>query len=1189
MKSLSGPHHALLLDHIHADHRIHHQVLVKTEDSASPDLSPVPSSLHHFQLKFHPPQPSPSHASNSPEHLALVPSQQSLYRFGSNVPCNFAPTWSDQHHSSAYNPTAMSARVYGHSRYDIDPAQQSLQYSEDYDEVDLTDLPLSGRASVSLTDLSGPALLSGAEKQVRRRSSKACDQCRKSKCKCERSGPGEACKSCITLNVACTFLGPSRKRGPPKGYIDAIEARLHQTEALLGIIIASNDSRAQSLLRDLAKDPLAKEIISRVDNTPYGVKGRNRDNNGGSSGLKTRFGHITASNGSDGDSGDKSSGPKPDLTSTHPSNEWQDEVGEMLRAIAAGQPYATDTTASGRRALDPHSASRNVSLRVELPGSNGRPSMAVNDESSPRQRQRRRIESDSEYSYGGVDMTYPYSAPTSAIDRQQSSESSVTGRTTPDSLNGEGGELTVALGQLSMNEEKQLRYHGKASGLYLLSDKVKSESRNEGGIWRFPKGGVWPALPSGAQTAAGLAEHRVQMPEPAVQQHLLDLYFAYVHPSFPVIQRDAFDLFKDVETPNAREPSVDSSTEADCNQPYFSFNHRHRSIPPLLLFAMFAVAARYEDDSDSSTVEARPTDPLTMWDAGDDYFSNAKIILDGSYVTSRPSTCQALLLMGYREVGIGAMAQAWTYIGMAIRMAQDLGMHRSADEWARADLGGKLFGKRELNERKRIWYGCVIMDKYVSTYIGRPLMIFDRDFDTLMPDESDPDEWTPGEHRLSSPGGKTILPVSGHIISCFNASASLSNILGKIVEDIYAVRPQTNRYTVLPRLEGMLDRWYLELPEHLRFDLSAASARQRVLPSHVLTLHMQYWCAVLLLHRALIRQLCPSGEKCTEEQEDREVRSTVDRYYELCSSASHRITTIVSLYQDRFPLRKAPVFFCYYVFTASVMHATSVSLYPEDPQARVGLARCMEVLLAMQTVWPSAGRALELMNSAKTSLKENTFDVSLPGSGQERVKRSAAHMIEEPYQGQLRSEALVDYSGVRHQQHHQQAQYLAHQSGNSIAYASDQDVYAPAALTIPSSHQHQHPAQSTTSTSVMENGMGSQPVMNPYLTCDRWVPPDAVPLPGPLSTSVLPQVYSTGLVDDVVTPGGDHMSSHTESHAENIPSSHGRRQSQYWNDYSTYSQLAPTYGDVDAGQNHSVSHSAPPQQMYMSGQYNMYS
>lgn len=105
-----------------------------------------------------------------------------------------------------------------------------------------------------------------------------------------------------------------------------------------------------------------------------------------------------------------------------------------------------------------------------------------------------------------------------------------------------------------------------------------------------------------------------------------------------------------------------------------------------------------------------------MWTAGDSYLEDAKVILDSTYAASRPSTCQALLLMGYREVGIGAMAQAWLYVGMAVRMAQDLGLHKSAEKWS--SIGKNLFTHVELQERRRIWYGCIIMDKYLSTYIG---------------------------------------------------------------------------------------------------------------------------------------------------------------------------------------------------------------------------------------------------------------------------------------------------------------------------------------------------------------------------------------------------------------------------------------------------------------------------------------
>jgi len=165
----------------------------------------------------------------------------------------------------------------------------------------------------------------------------------------------------------------------------------------------------------------------------------------------------------------------------------------------------------------------------------------------------------------------------------------------------------------------------------------------------------------------------------------------------------------------------------------------------LLLLTIFAIAARYDG-------VPPPADQSLMWSAGDEYLETAKVLLDRSYASSRLTTCQALLLIGYREVGIGAMAEAWTYIGMAIRMAQDLGMHRSADGWAR--VGARIFSDDELQERKRIWYGCVILDKYISTYIGtwliignelscscsssgRPLMIFERDFDTPLPNEND--------------------------------------------------------------------------------------------------------------------------------------------------------------------------------------------------------------------------------------------------------------------------------------------------------------------------------------------------------------------------------------------------------------------------------------------------------------------
>ncbi|KAF9463229.1 fungal-specific transcription factor domain-containing protein [Collybia nuda] len=1011
-------------------------------------------------------------------------------------------------------------------------------------------------------------------KNIRRRSSKACDQCRKSKCKCERPSPGEPCKSCIMLGTPCTFLGPSRKRGPPKGYIDAIEARLHQTEALLGIMISTTDIRAQSLLRDIGKDPLAKEIINRVDNSPYGVKGRKRSD--GSGGGKPRPGHHAS--GSDSSlslsTSQKTEATALDLTSTHPSNEWQDRVSALLRTSAQSHDDEMDKNNSleyppadvqrlrsqqSAPALTTSYATSRPSLRVNLQGAGA---SQVNDEDhSPARRQRRRIGTEDisfrshdrspnsapvSANYGtspgryGHDHRGPYSALSPAHTRSSGRRWSVS---SADSLSsGSGEELAGAVGQLSLNEDEQVRYHGKASGLHLLGVKDRVDGRNEGGIWRFPKARVWPPLPSGSTTLNGDDEFACQLPESSVQDHLLRLYFTYVHPSIPIVNKRAF--FEAYKTGRAMDSP--QSPESDPAISVSPFSRRRRHIPTILLLAMYAIAARYSDDSSTP----QPSDTSIMWEAGDDYLNLAKVILDGTYASSRPSTCQALLLMGYREVGIGAMAQAWTYIGMAIRMAQDLGMHRSADDWAREDLGGRLFGDWELDERKRIWYACVIMDKYVSTYIGRPLMIFERDFDTTLPSENDPeevDEWTP-----LSDNTEAGLAVPGRIISCFNSSATLSGILSKIVQSIYAVRSASSRQVESTILEGLLDKWYIELPEYLRHE--PGSTKSPAPPPHVLTLHMQYWCAVLLLHRPFQVTKYLVYLVSSEDVDDIEVRAIAEKSYELCAGAANHITSIATMYSETYTLTRCAAFLCYYIFTASIMHVTSLTTHPADPQARVGLTKCMDALRMMKIVWPSAARALELLRGSKVNLEES--NISTPSNHSDRRKRSA----EQPLNDTIDREHSPS-QGVPQT-------YIELRAPNYNPHYNTQGVYQTTNIDV----------QSNT-----PSGSSQAPYMTSY---DRWPSEhiNSYTFTGPLSTSVLPQLYSTGLVDDRAPSNNQRVLSQSDQDR----SSQSTRYPQFWNDYSAFPQLGTAYGSYhEQAPVPQQQPTAPP--IYMPENYHLYS
>ncbi|KAJ7076495.1 fungal-specific transcription factor domain-containing protein [Mycena belliarum] len=1117
------------------------------------------------------------------------------------------------------------------------------EYEDDDDDDEPSPLPARGGSGKD------------KDKPVRRRSSKACDQCRKSKCKCEPASPGapgpKKCRACALLGTPCTFLGPSRKRGPPKGYIDAIEARLHQTEALVGILLSAaggregGDQRADGLMKDLRDDPLARAILARIEASPYGPLGRAAAS--AAPNASTAASNNTASGSSTPPTTPalrgSASSSMAELGSMHPSHEWMDrvtahvlrhgreETGASTSARQLEHPPARNQferspirgqfehrgsfdSASSRGSLYPpphhnthqsnqHHANMGPPRRPAIITAVGEgPAGALSAGAGQGRRLRRRL--DGPASAGAWRTSSRDSAARELRDgtgwRDFREPRGVSDEEEDSSEGGLDvdveGVVARAVGQLSLNEDRQVRYHGKASGLHLLAgggtgaggalregsaergygrtettaadvrtaaskDKAggsgsagedEEVGKNVGGIWRFPKARVWPVAPI---DEASEALDEFGFPPRATQEALLARYFAYVHPGFPVVCRAAFGW---------REGEWGKGPRA----------------PPLLLLAMYALAARHAPRSpspsppstspSSATAPVAPDGARTMWPAGDAFLFRAKELLDASYAASRPSTCQALLLMGYREIGIGAMAQAWIYIGMAVRMAQDLGMQRDADGWVKGRRGGasgeagrekesaangsggegeggqesaKLFGEHEIAERRRIWYACVIMDKYVSTYIGRPLAIFERDFDTSLPSEADPEEM---EVSVMPEGPRISVGLRpGRVISCFNASAKLSSILSQIVQSIYALRPAGSRHAELLVLDGQLEKWLLALPAHLRHD--PAGAHAEVPLPQVLTLHMQYWCAVLLLHRPFIRQNAGRSKNSPAPDDGSDVRGRAEKSYELCAGAANHITTIAMLYSETYTLKHCAVFLCYYIFTASIMHVTSLSAYPTDPQARVGLTRCMGALKQMEIVWPSAARALELLRGAQATLAAADVD-EVHGHELRTHKRSATQSLDDSDMAYTPAPATASASTDNGFYNLRPFAPLYHGNGSFSAgggvASRGPAFYAPSAQ------------------------------------YERWGAADAVAgmgdaFQGALSTAVMGPAYSTGLGDDRRHGGGEmRYAAHTQQAAP----------SQYWGEYGAF-PYAPLQDPTGLAQNQSHGH----QQIYpLHDQYDLY-
>lgn len=313
---------------------------------------------------------------------------------------------------------------------------------------------------------------------------------------------------------------------------------------------------------------------------------------------------------------------------------------------------------------------------------------------------------------------------------------------------------------------------------------------------------------------------------------------------------------------------------------------------------------------------------------------------------------------------------------MAIRMAQDMGLFREIEKW---HVPANQFTPEEKQTRKRVWWACVILDKYVSTYIGRPMMIFERDYDTEFASQDEPDEheaWTglrpngskimlnqepkisdgkilaadetltDGDRKSGPQDGTNRIEIEyqtkiacstsintqqskadikrnksggipgelkSHAISCFNRSASLSVLISRIVANIYAIRTRVtgqSSETLLALLDQNLAHWYLDLPEHLHYNPIHKSNHQTPTP-HLLTLHAQFYTALILLHRPFISK--------AEENGDAEGSYPS---HSICTTAANAISNIARIYDQLYGLRQAPAFMVYYVFTAAIIHVS---------------------------------------------------------------------------------------------------------------------------------------------------------------------------------------------------------------------------------------------------------------------------
>ncbi|KAE8259087.1 hypothetical protein A4X13_0g1244 [Tilletia indica] len=117
-----------------------------------------------------------------------------------------------------------------------------------------------GQHEVEIVAKKRPSRTTAANKK---RNTKACDGCRRQKCKCEPDPQRKSsCAQCSLLGQLCTYNDQSKKRGPPKGYISSIENRLHHMENILYELMRTQEPDGKSVLERLVGKEIMDDIYS---------------------------------------------------------------------------------------------------------------------------------------------------------------------------------------------------------------------------------------------------------------------------------------------------------------------------------------------------------------------------------------------------------------------------------------------------------------------------------------------------------------------------------------------------------------------------------------------------------------------------------------------------------------------------------------------------------------------------------------------------------------------------------------------------------------------------------------------------------------------------------------------------------------------------------------------------------------
>ncbi|ORZ24584.1 fungal-specific transcription factor domain-domain-containing protein [Absidia repens] len=653
----------------------------------------------------------------------------------------------------------------------------------------------------------------------RSRISRACDTCRKKKIKCNVDNCFP-CTTCQQYDWDCTFNETSRKRGPPKGYIGGLEARLERMEHLLCKIQGTDPGNDVAATQPTS--PLRLTIVdsnsppSATENSTYAPLG---DSPTGQP------------------SGNPTLPPKGKVVRYLGSSSGLYLVNDILRTRTQSSNSVNESSVLASSPLSSLSSSSSTSSSPSIIATATMHTNYGNDHPSGNDT------TGSDSAHGATSSGKPAAFHQSAFKSPTAENTKLTDSSTTRLTPNYDNSFTSL--KTDHGTCRLRRVNGFDDDLVMVRDDTEDETK--------------------AQAVAANEQETMDSIVPrSILAGLIKVYFDDDCRTLPILDQEEFTN---------------------------SFEGKTTALPaPLLTYAICSYACFLVPSNHQLFIKSG----LNRNKIFQALFDRAGMFLRAEYLIPKIQTIQALVLLSAHPTYISKSNRNWILAGMAVRMAQDLGLHRLVtNDGCSMDV---------IERRRRLWYSVYLTDRWCCCVLGRPLAIADSDCDVDLPSADAGDQ--PGKYAL------------------FVNLVKLSGILGEVLRRIYSSKAKSLGYgthimeQTVWSLDKMLKEWfdqvpseYLITPEQLKGMKGVEHTYKNVFRLGG-PLTVCYYAVIILLFRPFL-----VFERCTHHSS----KLFDDAPKRCMDAAKHSIDVARHIPKDQIP-RFGWNFAAYSVFQAALIH-----------------------------------------------------------------------------------------------------------------------------------------------------------------------------------------------------------------------------------------------------------------------------